>query len=75
MADYVLIMAPAIIIAAVITALYGRVYDAKGFNNSINLPLILLFVGWLFFREELTWNKLVGAGICLVGLFFINYKF
>ncbi|MEE0874756.1 MAG: EamA family transporter [Ruminococcus sp.] len=39
------------------------------------LAVILIFVGWLFFREELTWNKLVGAGICLVGLFFINYKF
>lgn len=46
LSNYVLIMAPAIIIAAVITALYGRVYDAKGFNNSINLPLILLFVGY-----------------------------
>ena len=39
------------------------------------LAIILIFVGFLLFREELTWNKLVGAGICLVGLFFINYKF
>ncbi|MBR0418390.1 MAG: MFS transporter [Erysipelotrichaceae bacterium] len=44
--NYVLIMAPAIIIAAVITALYGRVYDKKGFEASIDLPLILLFVGY-----------------------------
>lgn len=39
------------------------------------LAIILIFVGWLIFKEELTWNKLVGVGICLVGLFFINYKF
>ena len=39
------------------------------------LAIILIFVGFLLFREELTWNKLVGVGICLVGLFFINYKF
>ena len=39
------------------------------------LAVILIFVGRLFFKEALTWNKLVGAGICLVGLFFINYKF
>ena len=46
LSNYVLIMAPAIIIAAVITALYGRVYDRKGFEASISLPLILLFVGY-----------------------------
>lgn len=39
------------------------------------LAIILIFVGYLFFKEAITWNKLVGVGICLVGLFFINYKF
>ena len=39
------------------------------------LAIILLFVGFLAYKEALTWNKLVGAAICLVGLFFINYKF
>ena len=39
------------------------------------LALALIFVGWLLFKEEITWNKLVGVAICLVGLFFINYKF
>ena len=39
------------------------------------LAAALIFVGWLLFKEEITWNKLVGIAICLVGLFFINYKF
>ena len=39
------------------------------------LAIILIFVGFLLYKEALTWNKLVGVAICLVGLFFINYKF
>lgn len=39
------------------------------------LAILLIFVGFLIYKEELTWNKLVGVGICLVGLFFINHKF
>lgn len=39
------------------------------------LAIILIFVGLLLYKEALTWNKLVGVAICLVGLFFINFKF
>ena len=39
------------------------------------LAIILIFVGFWLYKEQLTWNKLVGVAICLVGLFFINYKF
>lgn len=39
------------------------------------LAVILIFVGFLMFKEEITWNKIVGIAICLVGLFFINFKF
>lgn len=39
------------------------------------LAIILIFVGFLFYKEALTWNKLVGVVVCLIGLFFINYKF
>ena len=42
MADYVLIMAPAIILAAVATALYGRVYDMLGFKGSISISVGVL---------------------------------
>ena len=38
------------------------------------LSVALLFVGFLLYREALTWNKLVGVGICLFGLVIINLK-
>lgn len=47
MADYVLIMAPAILLAAVFTALYGRVYDRKGFGAAVVAPMALLMGGFL----------------------------
>ena len=37
--------------------------------------IVLYFIVKQLFKEEITWNKLVGIAICLVGLFFINYKF
>lgn len=53
MTDYVFIMAPAIIIAAVVTALWGRVYDKKGFKFSSLLAIASLCVGYiiLFFTK------------------------
>ena len=47
LSNYVLVMAPAIIVAAIITALYGKVYDSKGFNVSIIFPLSSLIVGYI----------------------------
>ncbi|MBP5750562.1 MAG: EamA family transporter [Firmicutes bacterium] len=38
------------------------------------LAIALIFVGHLLYHEALTWNKLVGVAICLIGLIFINYK-
>ena len=38
------------------------------------LAAVLLLVGYFLYREALTWNKLVGVAICLIGLVFINYK-
>ena len=45
MANYVLIMAPAILLAAVYTAFYGRVYDRVGFRRAVILPIVLLMAG------------------------------
>ena len=42
--------------------------------QSAFLAVTLILVGYLLYHEALTWNKLVGVGICLVGLFFINFK-
>lgn len=45
--DYVLIFAPAIVVSAAFTALYGRVYDRKGFRTAVIPTLILLAVGYV----------------------------
>ena len=53
MDNYVLIFAPAILVAAIFTALYGKVYDRKGFGVAIVPTLLLLmagYVGLYFFR-------------------------
>ena len=42
--------------------------------QSAFLAAVLLFVGYFLYHEALTWNKLLGAAICLIGLAFINYK-
>ncbi len=54
MADYVLIMAPAIVLASVFTALWGRAYDKLHFKKSIVPAIALLMVGYLvlfFFKS------------------------
>ena len=40
--------------------------------QSAFLAMTLLLVGFFLYRESLTWNKLVGTAICLIGLIFIN---
>ncbi len=47
MEDYVLIFAPAIVVSAVFTALYGRVYDRYGFKTAILPTLALLTAGYI----------------------------
>ncbi len=54
--NYVLIMAPAIIIAAAITAFYGRLFDQKGFLKSVVPSLLSLGIGYLllfFFQQTI----------------------
>ena len=47
MENYVLIFAPAIVLAAVFTALYGGVYDRKGFKAAVLPALGLLMAGFV----------------------------
>lgn len=47
MADYVLVMAPAIIVASVVTFFWGRFYDKKGFTSSIVISLVWLSAGYI----------------------------
>ncbi len=46
MDDYVLIFAPAIILAAAFTAVYGRIYDRHGFQKTVLPSLVLLLIGF-----------------------------
>ena len=54
MANYVLIMAPAIILAAVVTAFWGKVYDRMGFRFAALAALAALNLGYivLFFTRS-----------------------
>lgn len=38
------------------------------------LAVALIITGAILFKEQITWNKVVGIVICLVGLVFINKK-
>lgn len=66
--NYVLIMAPAIILAAVATAFYGRVYDKVGYIKSLVPTIIALCVGYvvlyLFKNTELVF---VGSLLMMCG--------
>lgn len=40
--------------------------------QSAFLAILLVIVGYLAYKEAITWNKIVGVAICLAGLYFIN---
>ena len=47
MDNYVLIFAPAIVVAAAFTGMYGRVYDRKGFRSAVIPTIGLLMAGYV----------------------------
>ena len=68
MTDYVLVFAPAILLAAVATALYGKVYDKKGFMASIVPSIAILMAGYVilyFTRSKLP--VFVGSLCMMIG--------
>lgn len=55
MADYVMIMAPAIIVASIVTAFWGKVYDKRGFGFSCAIAFAWLCLGYIvlfFFTDK-----------------------
>lgn len=54
MKNYVLVMAPAILLASFITALYGKLYDMLGFRTSVIPSVLMLLAGYavLFFTKN-----------------------
>ena len=66
--DYVFIMAPAIIIAAVVTAFWGRVYDKKGFGFSGSIALLSLCLGYaILFFTKTTLPVFIGSLFMMCG--------
>ena len=74
--------APFVLGLVIIRLEVGNIYTYKaGWPISIAsivqnsfLAIVLLVVGLTVFREALTWNKVAGIIICMVGLIFINLK-
>ena len=68
MTNYVLIMAPAIIVASVVTAFWGKAYDKKGFRWSSFIALIALMVGYvLLFLFRSTVPVFIGSLFMMCG--------
>ena len=68
MENYVLIFAPAIILAAAFTGIYGRVYDKKGFRTAVIPTVALLMGGYVilyFFRA--TAPVFIGSLVMMCG--------
>lgn len=68
MDNYVLIMAPAIILAAVFTFFYGRYYDKVGFSKSSIPSIVLLIVGYIIlFALKQTLPVFIGSLLMMCG--------
>ena len=68
MDNYVLIFAPAIVVAAAFTGLYGKVYDTKGFRFAIVPTLSMLLVGYVFlYLSRSTVPVFIGSLIMMCG--------
>ncbi len=74
--------APAVLGIVIVGLEMGWIYAYKAgwqvstafIVQSAFLAAVLLLVGYFLYREAFTWNKILGAAICVVGLFFINMK-
>lgn len=68
MTNYVMIMAPAIVLAAVITAFYGKLFDLLGFKLSVVPAIVLLMTGYvLLYTGTATWVVFIGSLLMMTG--------
>ena len=68
MKDYVLIMAPAIILASVVTALWGKIYDKKGFHFSGIFAILFLIAGYVvLYLTKTTAPVFIGSLLMMSG--------
>lgn len=42
--------------------------------QSAVLAIILIGVGYILYKEQITWNKIIGIAVCLAGLGILNWK-
>lgn len=74
--NYVIIMAPAIIIAAAFTVFFGKVIDKKGFKFSVLTSLIIYILGLLIlFLFQNTILVFVGSLLMMMGNLSCNASF
>lgn len=52
----------------------GWPVNAASMTQSTILAIVLVFVGYLVFKEPISWNKVAGIAVCLAGLALMNYK-
>ena len=52
----------------------GWPVNAASTSQSVITAIALIFVGYLLFKEPITWNRIAGIIVCLAGLALINYK-
>lgn len=68
MDNYVLIFAPAIILAAVFTVFYGRRYDSHGFVGSIVPAMLMLMLGYaILYCTKTTVPVFIGSLLMMCG--------
>ena len=68
MEDYVFIMAPAIVLASVVTVIWGKIYDKKGFTFSGVTSLVMLIVGYaMLFLTRTTVPVFIGSFLMMSG--------
>lgn len=73
-------IAPALLGVSVVGLEVGFIYAYKAgwpvstasIVQSAFLAVALILVGGLVYKEPITFNKIFGAAVCLVGLYFIN---
>ena len=68
MDNYVLIFAPAVVLAAIFTFFYGKRYDKKGFRSAVIAPLVMLMAGFvLLYFCRATVSVFLGSLIMMCG--------
>ena len=68
MDNYVLIFAPAVVLAAAFTGVYGRVYDSKGFKAAMLPVVLMLMTGYVvMYFSRSTVPVFLGSLVLLCG--------